>query len=139
MEAERITVIEPELVMPDQFFSSLAKQPGIDGERRLMLAVLRDAVLCYQRYALARDARGRAEFEEARQWIEGTDREWPFSYENICDVLSLDPAYVRDGLHRRAPRSVRLQTIQRIAPHIMPLESQREAVRSADPDQAVAA
>ncbi len=107
--------------MPDQFFSTLSKQPRVEGERRLMLAVLEDAVTCYHRFALARDERGRHEFAEARAWIESTDRDWPFSYENVCDVLGIDPAYIRDGLRRQAPKREAATSIQRVEPHIMPL------------------
>jgi hypothetical protein len=108
--------------MPDQFFSTLSKQPKVEGERRLMLAVLEDAVSCYHRFALARDERGRHEFAEARAWIESTDRDWPFSYENVCDVLGIDPAYVRDGLNRRVRRRKSASSQQHgVAPYIMPL------------------
>ncbi|TFH28600.1 MAG: hypothetical protein E4H00_08490 [Myxococcales bacterium] len=117
-------MIEPELVLPEQFFSSLAKQPAIESERRLMLAVLEDAVSCYQRFALARDARGRAEFEEARRWIESDEREWPYSYENICEVLGLNPTYIREGLRRRGEYAERKTKIQRVAAYVMPLRTQ---------------
>jgi hypothetical protein len=46
------------------------------------------------------DPRGRAIFAEAVEWIEGSDREWPFSYENICEALGLGATYVRRGLSR---------------------------------------
>ena len=69
-------------------------------EHRLMLAVLRDAIECYQKYAHAREPRGRTLFADAALWIDSSDPEWPFSYENICEALGLDPAYVRRGLSR---------------------------------------
>ena len=100
MASEKSDVLAPALVLPDQFFAEFAKRPGIDSERRLMLAVLEDAVHCYQRYALARDPRGHFEFDEAKRWIESTDREWPFSFENICSCLRIDPDYIRGGLRK---------------------------------------
>ena len=84
-----------------------------------MLAVLRDAVECYQKFALARDPRGHFEFEEARRWIDSTEREWPYSFENICDVLDIDPVYMREGLARYAPRGMRREMRK---PRIVPLE-----------------
>jgi len=120
-------MVEPELVLPEQFFSSLAKQPEIESERRLMLAVLEDAVSCYQRFALARDARGRNEFEEAREWIESPERDWPYSYENICEVLGLNPSYIREGLRRRGPHGARTTKIKRVAAYVMPLAVRAEA------------
>jgi hypothetical protein len=122
MATQKSDVLAPALVLPDQFFAEFAKRPGIDSERRLMLAVLEDAVQCYQRYALARDARGQHEFEEARRWVESHEREWPYSFENICDVLGLDIDYIREGLRRQGPRSARVQRA-RVRPSIMPLDA----------------
>lgn len=107
----------PDFILADQFFET--RRAGLDGERALMLAVLRDAVECYQKFALSRDPRGRFEFEEARRWIESTEREWPYSFENICDVLDIDPVYMREGLVRFAPRGIRREMRK---PRIVPLE-----------------
>lgn len=104
----------------------------MDGERSLMLAVLRDAVECYQKYALARDPRGRFEFEEARRWIDSPDRDWPYSFENICDVLDIDPLYLREGLERYAPRGFRRDMRK---PRIVPLEDRiRERTETGELD-----
>ena len=80
--------------------------------------MLRDAVECYQKFALARDPRGRFEFDEAQRWIDSNERDWPYSFENICDVLDIDPVYLREGLARYAPRGVRREMRK---PRIVPL------------------
>ena len=139
MEAEKITVIEPELVMPDQFFSNLAKLPAVDGERRLMLAVLEDAVSCYQQFGLARDPRLREEYLDARRWIESRDREWAFSFENICDVLGLDGSCIRDGLRRNGPKSARRVLSKSVAPYVMPLDHRVDEAEARGPNQEEAA
>ncbi len=43
--------------------------------------------------------RGRRLFREVQDWIESGDNE-PFSFQHICDVLGIDPAYLREGLER---------------------------------------
>jgi len=63
-----------------------------------MLAVLEDAVDCYQKYAHARDLRGRQLFDESCDWVLSPDRTWLFSFENICDTLEISAEYVRRGL-----------------------------------------
>ena len=93
-----VNLFEPDTLLPTQYFAAFAREGGLVRERRLMLAVLQDAVECYQKYALARDPRGTLLFDDARDWIESGEREWPFSYENICDVLGIEAAYVRSGL-----------------------------------------
>jgi hypothetical protein len=120
------TLYTPDFMLADQFFD--ARRAGLDGERALMLAVLRDAVECYQKYALARDPRGRFEFEEARRWIDSDERDWPYSFENICDVLDIDPVYLREGLARFAPRGIRGEMRK---PRIVPLD---DRIRESDED-----
>ena len=103
-------LFEPDALMPEQYFASLGKEAGAANERGLMLAILRDAVECYQKYALARDPQGEDLHRDAAEWIFSIDREWPFSFENICDVLGVSAEYVRAGLaplQRRTPRKIR--------------------------------
>jgi hypothetical protein len=107
-------------LLPDQYFSGEARMPGLDGERRLMLAVLEDAIVVYQRYALARDPEKRQECTEAREWIASRDTSWPFSFDNICNVLGIDPEYIRCGLRTHDVRT-RKSVLPQREPRIMPL------------------
>ena len=127
--------LDPESVLPDQYFSTAKLPPAIQSEVRLMLAVLEDAIDCYQRYARSKIAQQREEFENAQQWIESDETEWVFSFESICTVLGIDPNYIRDGLRRAAPKQMlRIPTVQPCTPQIRPLADRRaraEAIRSA--------
>lgn len=124
--ADTVTkIFEPDALMPEQFFATLGRDAGGTNERGLMLAILRDAVECYQKFALARDPRGQELHRDAAEWIFSTDREWPFSFENICDVLGVSTGYIRSGLlplkqaaarkARKAPRIVALRDRSRSA------------------------
>ena len=86
-----------EALTPD-FFASFRRTGAPTPERLLMLAVLENAVMCYRRYARARDPRARRWFEEARDWLASDDRSALFSFESICDALDLHPSYVRRNL-----------------------------------------
>ena len=66
-----------------------------------MLAVLEDAVDCYRRGVLARDPTTRLLFDETRAWLESTDHRAIFSFESICDVLDIDPDYLRRCLREQ--------------------------------------
>lgn len=70
------------------------KQP----ECRLMWAVLQDAIDTYTKHIDAKRLRYQHRFHEAEEWIEQDDPTWLFSFTNICHVLGLDPAYLRNGL-----------------------------------------
>ena len=73
---------------------------GRQPERSLMSAVLLDAVECFQKYLLLHDEYSNRLFREAENWILDNDREWLFSFINICDALTIDPHYLRKGLLR---------------------------------------
>ena len=53
--------LEPETILPSQFFDRVQIDASLQPEKRLMLAVLEDAVDCYQKYAHARDLRDNSE------------------------------------------------------------------------------
>src|SRR5438093_9524726 len=91
-------LFQPDTLLPSQFFDRTRRRSEHDGERRLMIAVLEDAVDVYRKQAGSKDARGEQLFQEAEEWIEDTDRAWLFSFQNICDVLDLDADYLRRGL-----------------------------------------
>ena len=64
------------------------------------------AVHCFQKYLLPRNRRERRLFEEAEAWMMARDVRLvaddrpTLSFEYVCEVLSLDPEYLRDGLRR---------------------------------------
>ena len=91
-------LFQPDTLLPSQFFDRIRRRSEHDGERRLMIAVLEDAVDVYRKQAGARDARAQQLFHEAEEWIEDPDQTWLFSFQNICDVLGLDADYLRRGL-----------------------------------------
>jgi hypothetical protein len=95
-----VGVLAPDAMLPSQFFGALHRSASISGERRLMVAVLEDALHCYQKYVDADDPRQRQLFAEAEEWIEADDPMWFFAFPNVCHALDLDPGYVREGLHK---------------------------------------
>lgn len=91
-------LFEPDTILPAQFYVAFRGGSNVRGEKRLMLAVLQDALDCYQKYWGARGFRGKDLFRDAEQWIMDNDRRWPFSFENICEMLEISPEYLRRGV-----------------------------------------
>jgi len=91
-------LFEPDALLPAQFYAAFRGGSAVRGERRLMLAVLQDALDCYQKYAFADDGPGRQMFADANTWIASEDRDWYFSFENICETLEINPQYLRRGV-----------------------------------------
>lgn len=94
---------EPETLMPSQMFDSRIGA-NLQPEKRLMLAVLEDAVAVYQRHLLSTRPHEQNEFEDTTAWIWSEDRTWPFSFLNVCDHLNLEGEHVRAGLTAWAER-----------------------------------
>jgi hypothetical protein len=65
-----------------------------------MLAVLQDAVVCFQDNVTAVTSRKRALFREAEEWILNDDKSYLCSFDNICESVGLNPGYLRRGLMR---------------------------------------
>jgi hypothetical protein len=81
-------------------FEEHLRNNPLQPEKVLMVAVLRDAIDCYQRYATARERRRQRAFAEAENWFMEEDGDWLFSFANICTVLGLSPGFIRAGLLR---------------------------------------
>ncbi|HWP67217.1 MAG TPA: hypothetical protein VNO26_15070 [Candidatus Limnocylindria bacterium] len=95
---EHQALFEPDTLLPSQHADRTGRRRFSEGEHRLMVAILEDAIDVYRKQAAARDTRKRHMFEDAEAWIEDRDSSWIFSFENICTVLDLEPDYIRRGL-----------------------------------------
>ena len=96
---------------------NLSKKSIREGEQKLMLAVLENATEDFQKYVLAKDKKGKRLFDEAEEWILATHSDSLFSFENICEILRLDPGYVRNGLRRWKEARGNGRSKKRIHPH----------------------
>lgn len=93
----------------EQYFDTFRRTEYLEPEKVLLLAVLQDAIHCYRKFSAARDRTGRDRFREAQGWISGADNRWVFGFANICDLLGLDPHYIRRGLLNLPPQQVSYQ------------------------------
>jgi len=99
-EEKVATLFQPDTLLPAQYLETYRRKTHLEPEKQLMLAVLEDAIACFQKYLLARDGKGREMFRDAEQWILEEDSQWLFSFENVCETLGYNPAYLRAGLLR---------------------------------------
>jgi hypothetical protein len=84
-----------DVLLPSQHFAEVR---GHAPERRLMIAVLSEALNCIEKHRFAANDRDRRVFREAARWFLSKDTAWPYSFECICGVLELDPQAVRQRL-----------------------------------------
>jgi hypothetical protein len=109
-------LFEPDIMLPAQYFAVLRKSAPQGPEYLLVLAMLQDAVECVQKYRFALDPNGRELYTEAFDWIASSDRQWPFSFENVCDILRIHPEYLRNGLFRWCERQDELRRTGKVVP-----------------------
>ena len=104
-------VFQPDTVLPSQFFAILREKGFIEGEKRLMAAVLADAVDVYMKQAFTADSKARNLFLDAEAWLFADEPgPWFFSFHILCDMLGLAPEYIRRGLrewHLKRQPSIR--------------------------------
>jgi len=92
--------LEPEVVLPSQYFGGAIVDASLQPEKRLMLAVLEDAIHCYQDNLFSQRGKNKRLFDETEEWITTRGRDWFFSFHNVCESLGFNPEYVRRGLLR---------------------------------------
>jgi hypothetical protein len=106
-------------VLPEQFHGSPISANAVRGEVALMRAVLEDAIECFQKQARKSGRRAQRLTREAEEWLFKDDQQWPFSFLNICNVLGIDPGYIRRGLKqlRKEQPSLETQKQREAEPH----------------------
>ena len=94
----------PEALLPEQYFERLAGSAREMPEKRLMAAVLLDALVQLQR-------EGSTGATEVRAWMKRRTVGDLFSFESVCEALGINAGYLTRGLEacpRIVPRRVRL-------------------------------
>lgn len=82
----------PDTILPDQYFDRLAAGGSDTPEKRLMFAVLLDAVISLRR-------RNSSAAAEAELWVRCEDEDdTPFSFRNVCAALGIEATYLARGL-----------------------------------------
>src|SRR5579885_260085 len=103
-------------VFPCQYNDLIRRPSDLDGERRLLWAVLEDAVRLYLANVKRSTRNQRVAFEEVRRWFTApiADRGL-FAFRTICDVLEIDAGALLRGL-----KSMRLRTLPSRRQHCIP-------------------
>jgi hypothetical protein len=99
--------IAPDFLVPAQCYDLIRRRSRIDGEMRLVFAVLEDAVRCYVRGAHGAGGAGRGHLDEVIEGFgTGDARHVPFSFGYVCDVLGIEPAQLRAHLDLLRPEDL---------------------------------
>ena len=121
-------LFEPDTLLPVQYFEAMRKKHLLEGEKRLILSVLEDAIECFMKCIDASTSKGQRLFREADEWIAHEDKRWVFSFDNVCDMLDINPEYMRMGLRKWKEKRLEALVRQRAA---LALEAERAAAEPA--------
>jgi hypothetical protein len=90
------------LLMPGQYDDLIRRGQLQSGEKRLMFAILADAILCYLNGMKSVSAERRRRFLEVQRWIMVRGANRPvrsgFSFESVCDAVGMEPERLRERL-----------------------------------------
>jgi hypothetical protein len=126
---ERLPALfEPDTLLPIQYFEAMRRKHLLEGEKRLILSVLEDAIECFMKCIDASTSKGQRLFRDADEWIAHEDKRWVFSFDNVCDMLDINPEYMRTGLRKWKDKRLDAIARRRAA---MVLEAERAAAEAA--------
>jgi hypothetical protein len=113
-----------DLLTVHEYFGRWDGTGCLQPEKRLMFAVLLDAVECFQKYSLLPGQYAYRLFKDTEDWIFKDDHKWPFSFMNICEAVEMDPHYLRKGLSLW-----KLHAMQKLRPSSQRLSPTREGIK----------
>jgi hypothetical protein len=105
-------IMIPDALTPGQYYDGMrADDSSARPIKRLMLAVLEDAMRCYQTCANSRSRAQRRLFVEAEGWLMDRRGDGPFAFDTVCEALGINASCLREGL-----RKWRLQQLDGLNP-----------------------
>ena len=99
-EEKALAIFQPDILISAQFLATYERKFHLDPERTLLLAILQDAIVCFQEFLLASSKKKQILFVEAEEWILDADKSYLYSFENVCELLGFEASYLRQGLRR---------------------------------------
>jgi len=104
-------------ILPSQFADLNRRRPAMEGEYRLLFAVLEDAVGRYLTNMKCETEAQRKIFKETARWFrKGSNASRDlFAFESVCAFLGIDPDRLRKGLALMQPRETPLRKQRRAA------------------------
>src|SRR5438046_5389128 len=97
-------LFQPDILISFQHQATQRRRFHLEPERVLMLAVLEDAIVCFQDNLGATCKRKKALHLDAEEWILDDDKSYLISFANVCQALTFDPLYLTHVLaHSQDP------------------------------------
>lgn len=105
----------PDVITPEQFYDTRRDDSALRPVKKLMIAILEDALRCFQNNCDAKTGARRRLFQEAEQWLCGEGGDGPFSFEMVCETLGIEPNFLRSGLREWRRQQIEGNATRRLA------------------------
>lgn len=89
---------EIDAIHPTQYYLANRSMRLAGGEKKLMLAILKDAIKCYRRNVTGKSVHSKKIFTETEEWFTDDDTTYLYSFRNICAWLGVDFKLIREKL-----------------------------------------
>jgi hypothetical protein len=100
-ESSLARLMIPDVLTPAQYYDGArTRYTETHAMKRLMLAVLEDALGCLETYTESRNPSHRKAFGEAETWILDRRAKGPFAFVSICEALEIQPDHLREGIRQ---------------------------------------
>jgi hypothetical protein len=100
MDERVVSILGSDAGSQQQFLDTFRRSEFLTPEKSLLSAILEDAIHVYRKYRHAKDRLGKEKFREAQEWIRYHGTDWIFTFDNVCDLLGLNPNFVRHSLRQ---------------------------------------
>jgi len=97
---------EIDAIHPTQYYLANRSMRLASGEKKLMLAILKDAIKCYRRNVTGKSVHSQKIFSETEEWFYDEDTNYLYSFLNICAWLGVDFKLIREKLSEMKQESV---------------------------------
>lgn len=98
-------------ILPAQYSEMRRKKLPSEGERKLLFAVLEDAIRCYLKNRdRGQVARRDPDFREAAQWLSSDEESGPFAFVSVCESLGINADRLRWGIGNHTGRLEEIRT-----------------------------
>lgn len=78
-----------------QYLDNFQRRDYVEPEKRLMLAVLADALKCLAKNVRADGRRCQMLYCETEEWLFSDGEDWILPFGDVCEALGLNPGYIR--------------------------------------------
>ena len=106
-------MFQPDPLTPYDYLRNSRRTAHLEPEKHLMHAILEEAIKTFRMHASSKSGHDYRLFLDAQLWIMARNDDWLFSFENICEVLGLDPDFVRSGLTRWKEQQSGVATVRK--------------------------